>query len=85
LNINKAARLLLAQKVRRTWQKELESMISFIERLQALKVPEADSWAEGQAKYFYNRIELYLATTPDGATEQAKAFRRRLEKLTIFR
>lgn len=83
--IDKAARMILESKVRRTWQRDLESMLSFIERLQALDVPDADKWAVGQAKYFYSRIELLLGVTPDGATGQAKAFRQRLDKLTIFR
>lgn len=83
--LDKAARMILESKVRRTWQKDLESMLSFIERLQALDVPESEKWSVGQAKYFYVRIGLLLGVTPDGATGLAKAFRQRLDKLTIFR
>lgn len=60
-------------------------MLNFCERMQALAVPDSDKWSKGQGLYFYGRITLLLSVTPDGCKDQAKAFKRRLDKLTIFR
>ena len=84
LTINKAARMILEQKVRRTWQKDLESMVSFLERVQALRVPDSDKWSYGQARYFKNRCSVLLSVTPEDCRDLAAAFRRRLSKITIL-
>lgn len=82
LTLDKAARHILSEKVKRTWQKQLEGSLGFLEALESMKVAGADEWSKGSHRYYRAKCQLYLEVIPDNCEQLAKVFRRRLEKIS---